>query len=329
MTRHEAVQSIVAGREGSTRDNAISYAPANIALCKYWGKRNAELNLPVNSSVSVSLRDKGTHTQLTRSQRNQLTINEQEISEDDKAFVRLFDFLGLFCQDPLRVETRSTIPIAAGLASSASAFASMTLALNKLQDWQLTDKEMSMLARLGSGSASRSIYNGFVEWHAGSLDDGMDSFAERLDVEWPEFRIGVLTISESEKPVGSREGMNRTVAESALYRAWPDVAARDLRDIREAIVVKDFELLGACAESNAMSMHGTMLGCRPPLLYWRPDSVSTLEQIWHLRSEGLPVYATMDAGPNIKLLFLENAENEVKSALPDLQSIAPFTDSNT
>ena len=78
-----------------------------------------------------------------------------------------------------------------------------------------------------------------------------------------------------------------------------------------------------------MSMHGTMLGCRPPLLYWRPESVATLDQIWHLRKDGLPVYATMDAGPNIKLLYLESAENEVKAALPSLQSITPFVDSGT
>ena len=329
MNRYEMMEALIAGRDGNMKTSGAAYAPANIALCKYWGKRNAELNLPVNSSLSISLKDKGTHAEIFPADENELSINGKTIDPEDKAFVRLFEFIQLLTAERVRIETQSTIPIAAGLASSASAFASVTMAIDQLMDWQLSAKEMTMVARVGSGSASRSIYHGFVEWHAGELDDGMDSFAERLDIEWPDLRIGVLTVSHAEKPVGSREGMNRTVAESMLYRAWPDVAAKDLRLIREAVVCQDFDLLGVTAESNAMSMHGTMLGCRPPLLYWRPETVTVLEKVWQLRADGIPVYVTMDAGPNIKLLFLKESEEILKKNLPGLASIAPFSDSGT
>ena len=181
-----------------------------------------------------------------------------------------------------------------------------------------------MLARLGSGSASRSVFEGFVQWHAGSNPDGTDSFAEPLPDTWPEFRIGILELSAARKPVGSRDGMNRTVETSELYKSWPQQAAADLDTIRTAIASHDFQTLGKTAEHNALSMHATMVAAWPPLLYLQPETIEQIHKVHRVRAEGLEVYLTIDAGPNIKLLFLEENEIAVTAAFPGLQTIKSF-----
>jgi diphosphomevalonate decarboxylase len=181
-----------------------------------------------------------------------------------------------------------------------------------------------MLARLGSGSAARSVYNGFVQWHAGTNPDGTDSFAEPFSNDWKEFRIGILEISNVRKPVGSRDGMNRTVETSELYKSWPQQAAADLVTIRAAIDEHDFPMLGKTAERNALAMHATMLAAWPPLLYLQPETAGQIHKVQRVRSEGLAVYLTIDAGPNIKLLFLEENEAAVTAVFPGLQTIKPF-----
>ncbi|MCS6770608.1 MAG: diphosphomevalonate decarboxylase, partial [Kiritimatiellae bacterium] len=225
-----------------------------------------------------------------------------------------------------RVETRNSIPTAAGLASSASGFAALALALNDFFGWDLPHNHLSILARLGSGSACRSIFLGFVEWEAGADEDGMDSFAVPLSTQWPELRIGVLTISEDQKAISSREAMKRTRRTSSLYESWPVKVAHDLALIKEAIEGRNFELLGQTAESNALAMHATALAAWPPILFWHPRTVSIIHDIWALRENGLPIYFTIDAGPNIKLLFPQTIENEVRNVFPDATVIAPFSD---
>jgi diphosphomevalonate decarboxylase len=163
-----------------------------------------------------------------------------------------------------------------------------------------------------------------VQWHAGIHPDGSDSFAGPLPDTWPEFRIGVLELSGTPKPIGSRDGMNRTVETSELYKSWPQQAAADLATIRTAIAARDFLLLGKTAERNALAMHATMLAAWPPLLYLQPETIAQIHKVQQLRAEGLDVYLTMDAGPNIKLLFLEENEGAVTAAFPGLQIIKPF-----
>jgi diphosphomevalonate decarboxylase len=238
------------------------------------------------------------------------------------AFLDLFRHL--FGNAAFEVRTENNIPTAAGLASSASGFAALVLALNDLGRWNLDLKSLSMLARLGSGSASRSLFQGFVQWHAGNLSDGTDSFAECLSEKWPAFRIGILELSSAVKSVGSREGMNRTVQTSTLYPSWPNQAEKDLKTIRRAIESRDFHLLGKTAEQNALSMHATMLSAWPPLIYLQSESIVQIHKVQRLRSEGLDVYLTMDAGPNVKLLFLEENEDEVAKVFPSVQIINPF-----
>ncbi len=301
-------------------EEAEAYAPANIALCKYWGKRDEALKLPFTGSLSASLGQLGTRTRLRIGSTDRLRINGVELPSTDKAHARLFGFMDLLRPEGVRLEVESTntIPMAAGLASSASAFAAVVKALNILCGWELNPRGLSLLARLGSGSACRSVFEGFVEWHAGSDPMGLDSFAEPVAPLWPDFRIGVLALSEAEKPVGSSEGMRRTVATATLYQSWPAQVAQDLPRIRDAVLAHDFEALGSAAERNALAMHATMISAWPPVLYWRPETVETLHRVWALRREGLPVYATLDAGPNVKLLLLEKDRRDVMAAFPGL-----------
>ncbi|MBN2686322.1 MAG: diphosphomevalonate decarboxylase [Pontiellaceae bacterium] len=325
------VEKMLADRKSLQKGEGSAFAPSNIALCKYWGKRDAELNLPINSSLSISLAELGTHTQIRlREGRDAVYLNDMRQAAESGFIRRMSAFLDLFrsyySQSFFEVRTNNNIPTAAGLASSASGFAALVLALNDLGGWGLNQKHLSMLARLGSGSASRSVYEGFVQWNAGLQSDGSDSFAERLEIDWPELRVGVLEVSADQKPVGSRDGMNRTVATSELYNNWPNQARADLAEIRSAIEQYDFSLLGKTAERNALAMHATMLSAWPPLLYLQPESVEQIHNVQRARADGLEVYLTIDAGPNIKLLFLAESERDVCDVFPGVRVIRPFLD---
>jgi diphosphomevalonate decarboxylase len=321
-TRQDVVDQLLAYRTESPMTEADAFAPANIALCKYWGKRNTELNLPVTSSLSLSLGSLGSQCHLSFcEEHDEVILNDTSLAADDPFVTRLSQYLALFRKDSeryYRVETMNTIPTAAGFASSASGFASIVLALDKLHGWALNDTELSILARLGSGSACRSLWQGLVEWHAGETDTGVDSFAQPLDAGWPELRIGLLVLEAGKKPIGSREAMLRTVETSPLYAAWPNKVAADMQALHEAIEKKDFEQLGATAESNAITMHATMMAALPAVVYWLPESVATMHKVWQLRRDGLPVYLTMDAGPNVKLLFQEQDTSRVQEHFPHL-----------
>lgn len=304
---------------------AECYAPANIALCKYWGKRNEDFKLPMTGSLSISLGEHGTRADLQAAEADGLWINGENIPPENKAYQRMFGFIDLF-RDPmekLELRTINTIPMAAGLASSASAFASVTMAMNELFAWGLDLQKQSILARIGSGSACRSLFDGFVEWQRGTQEDGLDSFAIPVAPSWPDFRVGIVTVSEAQKPIGSTEAMRRTVETAELYQSWAKQVDSDLPAIRNAVLQRDFTRLGERAEQNAMAMHATMIASRPPVIYWLPESVAVLHQVHTLRNEGVEVYATMDAGPNVKLLYLAANACKLRAVFENLEEINP------
>ncbi len=322
------IKSLIGYIAAPRKSSGEAFALSNIALCKYWGKRNAELNLPINSSLSVSLGYLGTQTSIRQHEKSDvIMLNGKELDPGAKFTSRLKTYLDLFRPDItffFKIDTHNNFPTAAGLASSASGYAAMALALNDFFGWGLDGKALSILARLGSGSASRSVYNGFVQWFRGDLENGLDSFAERMPLEWPELRLAVVTVSSASKPIGSTEGMKKTVETSTLYKSWPEKAARDIERIRDAIYRKDFEQLGATAESNALAMHATMIDTQPSVLYWLPETVATFHKIWQLRSDGLPLYFTIDAGPNVKILFQAMHQSTVLHTFSDAEIIHPF-----
>jgi diphosphomevalonate decarboxylase len=311
------------------REKGLAFAPTNIALCKYWGKRDSELNLPMTSSLSISLPDKGAMTLVKPHDKAQdlVILNGKTLPEDSGFVKRLSQYLDLFRpqhEGYLQVNIDMNIPVAAGLASSACGFASLVSALNDLFDWRLSQRDLSILARLGSGSASRSLWMGFVEWHAGALPDGMDCFAEPLPLTWPGLCVGILALSDKEKSISSREAMQRTVNSSVLYQSWPKKVTQDMIILKQALQVRNFSLLGGTSESNALTMHATMLSCWPPICYFLPETIAAMQQVWACRKEGLELYFTEDAGPNLKLLFLEDNLEKVKSVFPALEVIKLF-----
>lgn len=304
------------------------FAPTNIALCKYWGKRDTELNLPITSSLSIALTGKGTETTLNliENDHDEIVLNGRAIASTSHFYQRLCDFLNLFRNKSTRFHINfvSNIPIAAGLASSASGFSSVILALNDLYDWKLSLQELSILARLGSGSACRSLWDGFVEWKMGEASDGLDSYGQPLPYCWPELCIGLLIVNQNEKPISSREAMERTKITSSLYTLWPEKVNESLLVTKKALENQDFSLLGQTAESNAMTMHAMMLSAWPPIIYFQPETINAMQQIWKLRQQGLEIYFTQDAGPNLKLLFLQNDVEIIKSQFPSMEILQPF-----
>lgn len=305
-----------------------AWAPSNIALCKYWGKRDVELNLPVNSSLSVSLGNRGAFTQIRQEgDIDNYILNGKKISQTSKFAIRLKKFLDLF--RPYRahysVNTDANIPIAAGFASSACGFAALVQALNQLYDWRLNKKDLSILARIGSGSACRSLFEGFVEWQKGDSYDGMDSYASKLEYIWPQLRIGVLTISLQEKPVSSTEAMQHTVNTSPLYNSWPEQVERDLVDIKLALASKDFVTLGRTTENNSIAMHIIMQSAEPSIVYSSFETIAAMAKVQELRLKNIPIFFTQDAGPNLQLLFLVEHEPIVLRTFPDLDVVSPFS----
>jgi diphosphomevalonate decarboxylase len=325
MKKQAFVNILLKRADGKPATRGAAFAPANIALCKYWGKRDPELNLPVNSSLSISLGKLGTHTTVKFAKTaDRIFLNGKPAPKEFAA--RLSTYLDLFRADGqfFEVRTKNNIPTAAGLASSASGFAALVKALDQLFGWGFNPRELSMLARLGSGSATRSLYDGFAVWHAGARADGMDSYAEPLSNPWKNLRIGILEVSKARKKTGSTDGMNRTTETSELYESWPAQAQCDFDELRTAIAAQDFPMFGKTVENNALAMHATMLAAWPPLCYWKPQSLALMQKVWQARENGLELYFTMDAGPNLKLLFLKENQVAVKTLFPKVQIVNPF-----
>lgn len=325
--RHAAVASVLAGRNATPGAAAAAFAPANIALVKYWGKRDAELNLPVTGSLSVSLGDAGTQTSVAAADRDSFRLNGATVDPGAPAATRLAQYLDLFRSPDcpgFAVESANSVPTAAGVASSASGFAALVRALDALFGWRLEARDLSILARLGSGSACRSLWDGFVEWRGGECPDGSDSHGEPVAAQWPELRVGLWILCDTPKPTGSREGMRHSVETSPLYAGWPATVDRDLEAVREAIASRDLERLGRAAEGNALAMHATAIAARPPVFYWLPESLAAMVCVSGWRANGIPVWFTMDAGPNLKLLFEAASEPALRSAIPGLRTLVPF-----
>ena len=330
MRAKKIVENLLPDRVFQSSKVGFAFAPVNFALVKYWGKRNLELNLPITTSLSLALPEKGAFTtvQIIDHAHDEFIFNHRLLPLDHVFRTNASNFLNLFRNNSgnrFRVETQINLPAASGLASSACGFAALTLALNNLFDWQLSHQSLSILARLGSGSACRSLWEGFVEWQVGSREDGMDSYAEPLNASWNSLCLGLLILDPEKKKISSREAMEKTVVSSCYYPLWSKKVSQDLRALKEAIHVKDFEKFGEICESNALAMHASMLTAWPPILYWTPSSLAAMQKIWQLRQEGLPIYFTQDAGPNLKLLFLHENLKEVRAAFPEVELVWPFT----
>ncbi len=294
-------------------------AHTNIALIKYWGKEDETLIIPMNNSLSLTLDAFYTETKVSFDETlkaDELYLDDslQDVAELEKVKTVL-DLVrkkaGIHMK--AKVESYNHVPTAAGLASSASGLAALAGAASLAAGLDLSEKELSRLARRGSGSASRSIYAGFAEWQKGTDDE--TSYAVPVDdADWD---IGMLfiVVNDKKKDVSSREGMRRTVETSPFYSGWLSSLDNDLKDMKQAILEQDIDKVGAVAERNALKMHATTLGALPPFTYWSPDSLRAMDTVRALRKQGYSVYFTMDAGPNVKLICRQSEMDEIKNLL--------------
>ncbi|MCL6453991.1 MAG: diphosphomevalonate decarboxylase [Alicyclobacillus sp.] len=307
---------------------ATARAHSNIALVKYWGKRDETLVLPMHGSVSLTLDALSTTTTVRFAphlQQDVVVIDDAPASPASQR--RVSAFLDRVRQRSgtrsfAEVVSHNTMPVGSGLASSASAFAALAAAAVGALGLELSPTDLSKLARQGSGSACRSIYPGFVEWRQGERPDGEDSYAVPLHPggAW-DVRCLMAVVSDAPKPVSSREGMRRTVETSPLYASWLSSVPRDLAAVRQAVATRNFSLLGETAERNALKMHATALAAEPPIFYWRQETVAAIEAVWALRNRGVPAYFTIDAGPNLAVLCQPSSVDEVARALRQVPGV--------
>ena len=310
-----------AGSSPAAPPTATASANTNIALIKYWGKVDEVQAIPATSSLSLTLG--GTRTTTTVSfdggdgAADSVTINGSSSSGAELA--RVSRFLDLVrsrsgITAAATVTSRASVPLAAGLASSAAGFAALAAAASRAAGMDLDDRELSRLARRGSGSATRSIFGGLVRWNAGH--DDASSYAEPVTCEM-DLAMVVVVLSKSDKPISSTRGMRATMSTSPLFPAWVEASGKDLQVALEAVRAGDLERLGEVVEGNALGMHATMIAARPGIIYWLPQTVAALHGIRAMRQEGLPVWATIDAGPNVKILTEGARAEEVAAALRD------------
>ncbi|HET7359604.1 MAG TPA: diphosphomevalonate decarboxylase [Rhodanobacteraceae bacterium] len=307
---------------------ATAQAQPNIALVKYWGKRDAALNLPSTGSLSVTLDSLWTRTQVAFDAalgRDELSLNG---AAHPAALARASACLDVLRAQAgshahARIQTRNNFPTGAGLASSASGFAALVLAASHALGLDLDRRALSILARRGSGSAARSLFGGFVTMAAGRRDDGADAYAEPLldAAQWP-LTVVVAVTSREAKAVGSTAGMESSRRTSPFYASWLAGADADLAAARAAVLARDFAALAEVSEASCLKMHAVMLSSRPGLLYWSGATVDCLHRIRALRErEGLAVFFTVDAGPQVKAVCLPADAARVAAALGEVPGV--------
>jgi len=295
-------------------------ACANIALVKYWGKRDRVLNLPATGSLSLTLDALVTETSVDFDPA--LAADELTLDGTSQAPGRVGAFLDLVraaagIATRARVVTANRFPTASGLASSASGFAALALAATRAAGLAIAPRELSILARRGSGSAARSIFGGFVHMHAGALADGSDSFAHPIDSPLASKVRMVIAIvgGGAPKQHASRDAMEHVADTSPLYAGWLALVPEDLVAAEAALVTGDLQALGELAEANALAMHATAFAARPAIVYWQPTTLAVLAAVRDLRAQGKAAWATMDAGPHVKVLTSAADANAVAHAL--------------
>jgi diphosphomevalonate decarboxylase len=307
-------------------------AGTNIALVKYWGKRDAALNLPAAGSLSLTLAELGSTTRV-RFAPDAGDADGRDVvlfagaPADERFATRVRGFLALIRQRagmmlPAEVATENTVPTASGLASSAAGFAALALAASRAAGLALTPAELSELARRGSGSAARSIFAGFSEMSPGTRADGSDAVAHPLldDKAW-DVRMCVAITSDSAKAIGSTTAMDRTAQTSPYYRAWVESVTGDLEEARAAVAMRDLPRLGLVAERSALRMHACALAADPHILYWNPATLAAIATVKSLRANGIAAYFTIDAGPHVKVLCATTDATTVAGALANTPGV--------
>ncbi|NLX11012.1 MAG: diphosphomevalonate decarboxylase [Chloroflexi bacterium] len=309
---------------------ATAVSCANIAFVKYWGRKDDALRLPLNSSISMNL-DAATTTTTVEFDpalaADEVVIEGTETTAKAAARVsehldRIRALAGDGFDRRARVVSRNSFPMGTGIASSASAFAALTVAACAAAGLDPDERTLTILARLGSGSACRSIPAGFVEWH--TADTSADSVAEQIAPpdHW-DLRDLIAIVQTAHKETESSKG-HQLVQASPFAGARLEAAERALPIIRQAILARDFEALGEETEQEAIRMHAVAMTSQPSVLYWSPATVEILHAVRAWRASGLPAYCTIDAGANVHVLCqgadAARIEGDLR-ALPGIQDV--------
>ncbi len=298
---------------------ATAQSHPNIAFIKYWGNQDEALRIPTNGSISMNL--DGLHTRTTVTFNSGLAADRFALNRkpvEGPGLKRVSDFLdrvrrlaglGLFAQ----VESENNFPSGAGIASSAAAFAALSLAASAAAGLRLSEAELSRLARTGSGSACRSVPGGFVEWGRGEDDSSSYAWSIAPPAHWDLIDC-VAVVSQAHKQTGSTAGHARA-ASSPLQAARVADAPRRLDLCRQAILDRDFEALAEIAELDSNLMHAVMITSRPALFYWLPATLELMTRVRLWRESGIPVFYTIDAGPNVHVICPTGYVEQVKELL--------------
>ena len=304
---------------------ATAIAHPNIALIKYWGNKNQILRIPVNGSISFNLDSLFTKTHVRFNPEilsDTLIINGHETTGSGLDRVTSYlnivrDLAGNYLY--AQIQSENNFPIGTGIASSASAFAALALAASSALGMNLSEKELSCLARRGSGSACRSIPAGFVEWYPGEEDTNSYAVSIAPDTHWDLVDL-VAVVNLEHKKVGSTAG-HELADTSPLQNARVEDANRRLDIVRSAIKNRDFQAMAEITEQDSNIMHAVMMTSRPNLMYWESHSINIMKIIQSWRATGLPVFYTMDAGPNVHVITTKEYVEEIHQKLSSLVGI--------
>jgi len=301
---------------------ATAQAHSNTALIKYWGKYDEKLILPMNSNISMTVDSQTTRTTVEFSKDFEddiVIINRRKAEGKEK--IRVVNHLDLIrriarIHEKAKVVSENDFPTAVGLASSASGFAALTVAACTAAGLDLDRKELSIIARQGSGSACRSIHGGYVEWIKGKKSE--DSYAVQIaDENYFDMRDIAVVVSTGERPMSTREAMRVSMKTSPLFKTRLELVDSMLEKVKKGILERDFTLIGKTAEADAILMHAVMMTTEPHLFYWESKTLELLKKIMSWRNDGLECYFTIDTGPNIHIFSLPENVEEIKSRMKE------------
>ncbi|MEK7141726.1 MAG: diphosphomevalonate decarboxylase [Patescibacteria group bacterium] len=294
---------------------ATAIAPANIAFIKYWGKADEALRLPLNASLSMNLSGANTITTtefLPDLQKDEVSILDGDFSDKEiERIIKSLDFIRSKSntQRFARVATKNTFPKGAGAAASASGFAALTVAGFAALGVNLTEKELTIVARMGSGSACRSIPDGFVEWKMGIDSDSSYAYSLYPHTYW-DLRDVLVIVDFRMKKISTTEGQTG-VKTSPFWRDRVAGIPAKMTAVKAALKEKNFRTLGEIMEEDCLNMHRVMQTQSPPVYYWNDVTKTIMDAVVGWRKQGLTVYFTIDAGPNIHLICEAKDEDEV------------------
>lgn len=305
-------------RESHKKNRARVRVHANVALAKYWGKRDEALNLPFFDSVAFNIEGLVTETSAywhEEDTRDALVINgwqvpAQAMGRVERILEKIREMKGW--KKRCTLQSRNNFPLASGLASSASGSAAAAFAAACAAGLDLSERELSALARLGSGSASRSIPGGWTRWYRGEKADGSDSYAQTIAgaEHWP-LQVYVIQVTDAPKAISSTECMKRCM-ESPFWNVYAEEASRAADAIQQAIMQRDFRQFAKLVHQNTLRMHALTMTCAVPVCYFAPKSVEIMQKVLRA-SQAIPVCCTLDAGANVVVLCEESASPFVKN----------------